>query len=245
MKNIEVLILDFDGVLCDSREECLQLSLKCFLEVCDKDILDKINIPLTTAKEVFRSRRGYVRPAQNFFLLWSWITTFPEKKLDINQFEALSLDYKKQLRDFEILFFATRRKMISERPNEFVKLNPLYDGAKELLSTLKIPVYIVSTKDEDSISLLLKSNGVEVNKVFGFGSQSKAECVLSIISSESSQPDRTAFIDDNPAHLDDVDKVGVNTFWASWGYGPEDLVHNRKLSSLEEINTMILIDNGD
>lgn len=64
-KNKVVYILDFDGVICDSIDECMLTSYNSFN---DTNIINICEIP-TQYKKYFYEYRFYVRPAKEYFLL--------------------------------------------------------------------------------------------------------------------------------------------------------------------------------
>ena len=55
-----------------------------------------------------------------------------------------------------------------------------------------------------------------------------------IIDKHAINPEALAFVDDNPLHLG-MAGVGVQTFWASWGYGPEDKYEHPHLQQFADI----------
>ena len=147
---------------------------------------------------------------------------FPERRLSANDFEAMASEFSDELVQFENLFFGYRAEILANDPEAFVSLNPFYSGVVETWKAFSMPTYIVSTKDRKSIELLLRSKNISVDGVFGFGPKSKRENIAMIIDKHAINPKALAFVDDNPLHLWDVANAGVQTFWASWGYGPED-----------------------
>lgn len=237
--SIEVLVLDFDGVICDSRNECLNLSLNCFLDMEPSYTLAPTGNSLAQAKDYFLEFRGLVRPARNFYLLWILAFQHPGPSCSIVEFELMALEYEGKLREFERLFFNHRKNMLRNDPEGFIALNAFYSNVQETLDKLTLPTYIVSTKDTESIKLLLKFNNIKVENVFGFGPKSKVENIKTIIAKHSVAPQAVAFVDDNPMHLADVAKAGVKTLWASWGYGPQDFGEHIYLEQFAEIVGMI------
>lgn len=232
---VEVLALDFDGVICDSRHECLELSLRCFAEVSPDLYSLLAGEKMAEARSFFLERRGLVRPARNFYLLWVWAACFPERRLSANDFEAMASEFSGELVQFETLFFGNRAEILANDPEAFVSLNPFYSGVVETWKAFSMPTYIVSTKDSNSIELLLRSKNISVDGVFGFGPNSKRENIAMIIDKHAINPEALAFVDDNPLHLRDVAGVGIQTFWASWGYGPEDKYEHPHLQQFADI----------
>jgi phosphoglycolate phosphatase-like HAD superfamily hydrolase len=227
-----ILALDFDGVVCDSIGECMTTSHLAYCEVSP-------HLPLECPslwQSLFRARRGVVRPSGHYLLLWDWITRFPDRNLSPHQFEQLGCGQELRIKDFERLFHSLRDAAINDDPDRFVHLNPLYPGVVESWPALRQwPLYIVSTKDEPSIRLILSRSGLEVDGIFGRGVGPKPESLLRIAAAHRSPPDRVVFVDDNALHVADAASVGVTAVLANWGYGPREPAAEHALDCFSEI----------
>ena len=157
-----------------------------------------------------------------------------ERRLSANDFEAMASEFKMSWCSSKPVLRVSRRNSAND-PEAFVSLNPFYSGVVETWKAFSMPTYIVSTKDRKSIELLLRSKNISVDGVFGFGPKSKRENIAMIIDKHAINPKALAFVDDNPLHLWDVANAGVQTFWASWGYGPEDKHEHPHLLQFAEI----------
>jgi FMN phosphatase YigB (HAD superfamily) len=231
-----ILALDFDGVVCDSIAECLATS---YLAYCRSNPRVSRECP-GRWQSLFRARRGVVRPSGHYLLLWDWITRFADRDLSPDQFEELGRGQQARLQDFEHLFHSLRDLAIKDDPERFVALNPLYPGVIESWPALREwPLYIVSTKDEPAIKLILQTHRLEVEGVFGRGSGSKAQTLCSLAALHQVPPEQVVFIDDNALHVADASAAGITAVVANWGYGPQDPSSRVSLSAFDEIPLLL------
>ena len=100
MKSKEiVLALDFDGVICNSIDECLITSYNAFYNTKINNVSE---IP-DDIQSFFYTYRHYVRPAREYYLLHKAL----QKKLtnfDLKIFHQLKNKYKQESRLFEPCF---------------------------------------------------------------------------------------------------------------------------------------------
>lgn len=220
-----MLALDFDGVICDSIEECLVLSFECFQSVTKpgaglRSPSEPIPLPL---QSIFRVRRHFVRPARHYYLLWKWITDMPDLVLSQTQFDDLERQWPEETARFERLFFERRHQLMQERSTEWLALNPLFPGVQATWSSLlRHPLYIVTTKDRQATTCILDHHALAVSGVYANGSfAAKADAILAIAEREHIDPSRVAFVDDHPDHLRSVAGTGAWPLFAQWGYSPQ------------------------
>lgn len=212
-----ILALDFDGVICDSIVECMETSYIAFLALHQKCGLPE-EIPREWRK-IFCTRRGYVRPSGNFYMLWKWIIESTDKIITFNQFENLCLNNKKKIENFSRLFHEIRSKKILEDKNLFIQQNKLFPGVKKYWpDNSKYIVYIVTTKDIESVEIIMDSAKLTYNDIYAKGSGSKSLSILKIAERNMVKPRDIIFIDDSIAHLDEAALTGCTTIHATWGY---------------------------
>jgi HAD superfamily hydrolase (TIGR01509 family) len=213
-----ILALDFDGVICDSIVECLDTSYRALRLVDHTSALPEQ--PTLDWRDRFFERRGVVRPSGHYFLLWQWIIRFPERKLSADAFEALAVPHAAAVATFEQTFHRLREEGQAEDPRAFVEANPLFPGVQESWSQLPSPRYIVTTKDDASVRLILDAHTMTVDGVFGRGSGSKPSTLRALAARHGISPHDVVFVDDNALHVAEAAAVGVTAVLAEWGYGP-------------------------
>lgn len=221
------LALDFDGVLFDSVPECLRLSHAVFRSLEEDGAADPA-LALSTEPSahdtgLFLERRGLVRPAGHYYLLWKWLRDFPDRALTAPSFEALEHEYPAAVRAFEARFFAWRTSLREASPERWLELNQPFPGVVEHWSRLRsLPRFIVTTKDRESVSFLLAAHGLDISGLYAKEDFAlKTEPLRAIVESGPFESKRVLFVDDNASHLRDGLAAGVIARWAAWGYDTE------------------------
>ncbi len=217
------LILDFDGVLADSWVECFHLISK-------KNKLTKLQID--SISENFKKFRYLVAKPYGFqilleILLSNDLTNVPAKFFNEQaNWDEDSIDV------FHRDFFQSRENIIKKNGRKaWVDMNPVTDFFKELKRKgYNFKKYILSTKDESSISIWLSENNFEVDKVYGSNSLKGYENKFDFIKKTFCHNSKKIFIDDNDKFIEGFDWVGINcdACHAGWGYSSKngDTVEN-------------------
>lgn len=215
-----VLALDFDGVICNSLEECQVTSYLAYRSLNPSSA--PAEIP-ETFRQAFRARRGFVRPSGHYYLLWKWIIEFPEARLSPQEFEALEPIHRDSVRAFESAFHATRDSFREAKPSDWLALNPLYPSVVSTWPVLlSWPSYIVTTKDRRAVETILSAHSLPVTGIFARGETSKPDALRAICRQHDMAPGGVVYVDDNALHLSEAQATGVRTCLAAWGYGPTD-----------------------
>ena len=239
-----VVALDFDGVICDSMDECLLTAYNA----CHRfqgssawaDDVSKLDPGFVTR---FRRLRYLVRPAQEYWLLVHWLYTYTVD-LDQSRFDALKVEYSNVLAKFEPVFFEARCNLRAANPTMWSALHRLYpefvDGWDRVRT--RCSMHVVTTKDALSVQ--------HFNQLWGLGIErdrlwtkermcSKPSAIQQIARWAGCPPTHVVFVDDHPDHLREVSATGAQCYWAAWGYTPANMVNLRgdfrRLGSLAEL----------
>jgi FMN phosphatase YigB (HAD superfamily) len=222
-----VVALDFDGVLCDSIDECMWVSYMAYREMQGVGAeTAELNPDFINA---FRRMRYLVRPAREYWALVHYLVSPDvERRGDINQpeFDAFARRYADSLAAYEPRFFAERRRMQRDQPERWLALHRPY---KEAMSGLRLlseryPVHVVTTKDRWSVERLADAwnLGLPSSRFWTHDTgMSKPECVLRIATEASAVVHAVHFVDDHFSHLHEVAATGAKCYWATWGYTPQ------------------------
>lgn len=219
----KVIALDFDGVIANSVHECFLVSYWAYKGV-ERIDSDMFNLDDNRTKESFMKFRYLVGPADEYYYLMETI----EDGTDSNNDFLTHYEKNKQLhqaagRRFFDRFYMIRKQMQDRFAQQWIELNRLYPGMERIIEMAcsEERLYITSTKDEASIDLVLRENGLAVpfDSILGksFSLDKKVQ-IQRIISKSGRQPGSICFIDDNPTHLIRVKPLGVNCLLARWGY---------------------------
>ena len=230
-----VYALDFDGVVIDSINECLNTSYEALTLIERENGRLLPQYPSLEQIKLFKARRGLVRPSRNFLALWEWVLNFPDLNHSQESFESFATSYSDKLFKFENAFHYIRSEMLNGNPQMFIKENPLFPDVKELWNELPKPLYIVSTKDEESISVILKFHNLNISGIYGRGTGSKVQTIENLAKFHSVSIGKTFFVDDNSQHALDVQANGAQVGLALWGYGPIETFKGVKLKSFKEV----------
>jgi len=215
---MNVLFLDFDGVVIDSIEECFILSYELYYGFSSDNGIN------SNIKKLFYQYRGLVRPAHQYLSLMKAI----DKKnlgeeVDIkNEFNILINKIDKVERNrFEFSFFSLRAYYQKDK-KKWLELNQLTDYGKCLIGKKLDSTYILTTKNKTSVDLVLKHYGISVSGVFDkehydeFGNKG---IIISNFLDDNDQYTKAIFVDDAVEHLDSVKDNRVRCYFADWGYG--------------------------
>lgn len=220
MCETRLLCADFDGVISNSLNECMLVTYNAY----SGEALEDIGRLPAGYRDAFRRTRYLVRDPGEYFLLVDAHAKGGELDGDafMRQIEAKA----SVLADFKPRFFAAREALRSRDEQKWLRLHPAYLAFIEFLKTLEIPLYVVTTKDERSVGLLLADYDVADKVVAVFGQAAlksmggKRGAIMEACRRTGVSPDEAVFIDDHPLHLRDVEGCGVNLCYAAWGYTP-------------------------
>ena len=158
-----MFITDFDGVLCDSVQECLLITHNAYRKLHSSSyrrILDIEAIELAKREE-FRRLRPYIKGAEDFVPIFVAI----EDKIRItNQkdFDALREAHKEHLPKYVEAFYAERDFLIQNEMTLWLGLNPLFDGfAEELKQRTSFEgLHILTTKRQEDVLGIFQYQGI-------------------------------------------------------------------------------------
>lgn len=217
-----LLIFDFDGVLCDTQGECLVVSYYAYQELkkysFQRDYKTE-SIPPEQVK-LFYNFRPLVRCAPEYYLLWELIF----QELPIDEKQPLDAQIKTKTNDeYTRLFFNERKTWQTTDCQGWLNYNLLYSGLHEILRKIATTkyFYIVSSKDNAAINLILSHNGFDVNenRIYGLKQNFDKDAHLKeILSVNNVNGSKAFFIDDNLTNLGIAKELSMHTIFAEWGY---------------------------
>ena len=230
-----ILALDFDGVICNSIDECLITSYNAFYEL---EINNVSEIP-DDIKNFFYTYRYYVRPAREYYLIHK---AFQEKltNFDLKIFNQLQKKYRDEIRLFEPHFYNMRFLLKQDKKN-WKSLHRIYDHVKEFFRSYSKQFFIVTTKDKDSVEILAEYFGFrkKIKDIFSKEISLEKDHLFNNLLSTYDRyltDNKLVFVDDNEFHLAEVQKLPIELYFASWGYSGKQVQHSFKaIRTLKEI----------
>jgi len=227
-----LVFLDFDGVICDSLNECFVSSWLAyhidgqnFLEF--PHLSDWNGLPdhlVLEDKRRFDSYRPFIRTGGDYVLL-QWCVDHGRVLQSQEDFDAVLRELgEKLISEFHSRFYEVRAYLLEHEREFWLSLNILYDGVGEVMKSLENDsrVYILSTKRSSFIAEILASKGIDwpLSRIIDSGREKKVDIILSVL--EQRNVSTAAFIDDQVDYFAGAPEDRITCYLASWGYVKPD-----------------------
>ncbi len=226
----KALVLDFDGVICDSIDECFISSWTAYFQL----YLGRrpSYMPLSLRRD-FARLRPLVRGGADFMLIQEIL----DKGLNVSrqaEFDAFARSAGgEKLELFHGLFYKAREQMLEKDRASWLALNRIYPHVAKAFVGLApgAPVYVLSTKKPEFIAEILTANGIALprERILYSGSERKMNIVERVGAQGSFT--ETTFVDDQIDHLvsDGAPAAAprgngsrIRVYLATWGYVKEE-----------------------
>lgn len=214
---MSVVCLDFDGVLCDSAEECLVVGHNAYY---GRKALNPGEID-PALRDYFLRHRYLVAPANDFYLL---IHGYEQgaAPIDRPRYDELRAANRDACAAFGPRFFACRDELKQDEPH-WLGLHRLYAESRIVLDDAFPTFYVVTTKDADSVRRLAAFHGYGEKIRAIYGKEVATNKRLSFQKLFADLGDASGrhgylFVDDNIDHLAQVADLPVKPHLAGWGY---------------------------
>jgi phosphoglycolate phosphatase-like HAD superfamily hydrolase len=218
-----VYALDFDGVICDSAIETAMTGWKVATKVWS-DM--EGTVPSNTHLKQFQALRPYLETGYEaviFMRLLQQGEAVEHIQANIQRFFA---QYASDTPLLKKLFGQTRDQWIQQDQEEWITMNPLFDGIAEKLCELKdCNWYIVTTKQERFVEQILAANQVEMPvDIYGLDRQMSKSTVLAELIGRY-EKEKICLIEDRLPTLlkvqsqEDLSEVDLQL--VDWGYNTE------------------------
>lgn len=232
----DYLALDFDGVVINSVEECLLVSFNTFADFSHTrlvDSLDQID-PFFIAE--FKRMRNFIRAGADFVYIVMAIT----QNVSITnqrQFDNFCDDNKDLEKIFFDEFYKKRDQLSIEKPDLWLKLNPLYPGLLDFL--LQYPdkkhLFIITTKKIFFVQKILSYYNIPFINTHLFNAdknRSKKSIILELLDKFIILPLHFWFVDDQIDTLIKIQDTQINCLLAEWGYNDNEQVQLAKQNQI-------------
>ena len=223
MKQVPIYALDFDGVICDSAIETAITGWKAATHVWP----DMANtVPEESHIEQFRTLRPGLETGYEAIILMRLL----QQGESVESIQANIADFLTQLGAdstlLKQLFGETRDQWIQYARDEWIAMNPLFEGVAEKLQKLSGQNwYIVTTKQERFVEQILQANQVDLPvDIYGLDRKmGKQDVLLELIEKHGSHTIR--LIEDRLPTLLGVlgnkQLSSVELQFVDWGYNTE------------------------
>lgn len=212
-----LLFLDFDGVVCDSIEECFFSSAEAYYA---RELRRAVPAFDEAYRKAYRAQRPFVRNGEDYLLIHGILSSGGRCATQA-EFDAIRLKAGRPLlaRYLE-LFTAARRDLLVADRARWLSLNPVYPFMLDLLPRLGANgrSYILSTKKREFIVEILASRGSgwEEERIVSVQDRPKLQLVSGIL--DETGGSRATFVDDQIEHLAGPADPRVRRYLALWGY---------------------------
>ncbi len=214
-----IAAFDFDGVIWNSVDECFFLADKVFREMGEELLGDYRSL-----RNKFREGRYLAKTGDDFYITLKMIQKNPAtdfEKVTYEEYYSYRETFSTQLKIFAVKFYDLRRKIQQEDPEKWLSLQGPFEGILKQLPLVKEKfkdLVICSTKDRESIRLLLFRHGLEFT-IFGReDSTHKSDQIKALSEKLETPPNKIIFIDDLVENLKHVTEMGCIGVLAEWGY---------------------------
>ena len=240
---MKTIVFDFDGVVCDSTDECMVTSWNAWEKWQSRDGFRRTLDQFTDQdQQSFRKVRPRVRGAGEYYILRRAID---ENIVIDNQqvYNELEDKWRSNLNEFKAVFFQMRNRLRSENVDQWIDLHPVFNGVIGVMKTLhqKNRLYIATLKDAESVQLILGKQGVQIPKE-RLLDQSQIKTKLQALDrfreKLGCEKYDMVFIDDNVTHLLKPSEAGYPVYLTNWGNVMDDylkIAKQKKIPVLDDI----------
>jgi FMN phosphatase YigB (HAD superfamily) len=211
-----VVLLDFDGVICDSVDECMAASARGYYDLQGK------TMPAALAagrRADFGRLRPFIRTGEDYLLIHELIDRGVVVRDQAGFDEMARRAGPEKMGRFRELFYRGRVELQRMDRDAWMTMNRIYPEARRTLEqSVERPLFILSTKRPEFIQDILAHAGVRVpqDRILFSGHDRKLP-IAERIRGEGGFA-RAVFVDDQVDHLVDNPFPLVSVYLASWGY---------------------------
>ncbi len=244
--DLPIYVFDFDGVVCDSTDECMVTSWNAWMRWQGRDEFRRSVSEFEAVEcKKFRTLRPRVRGAGEYYLLHRSMDEdiFID---DQNAYDNVQLQWQEHLIAFKEIFFEMRDTLRKENIDKWIDLHPVY---QEVITSMKAfhstgQLYIATMKDAESVQHILGKQGLNMPSSHLFDESqisSKVQALNMIREQVGCNKTDIIFIDDNVTHLLAPKSDGYTVLMTTWGRTlPEyiDLANQHNISMIK-INDIV------
>jgi phosphoglycolate phosphatase-like HAD superfamily hydrolase len=217
----ELLVLDFDGVICDSIRECFASSWIAYhgLERGSGDALPPRRIPAG-----FSKLRPFIRTGADFLFIQEILDTGAEVS-DQPGFDELTRHggERKRARYHE-LYYRARTALLERDRASWLGMHRIYPHVATGFARMgpAAPLFILSTKKPRFIMEILSAAGIQVPEERILLSETEPKLVAVERLRRNGGHERASFVEDQLDHIRENANPGIDVFLATWGYVREE-----------------------
>lgn len=214
---VDALFLDFDGVMCDSVDECFASSWIAYRERLHGSLPSAVRI---SDYRSFKRMRPFIRSGRDFVLIQKMIADGVSARTQREFDEVASRVDPGTLAEYDAALYAVREELVAHDRNFWLPLNRPYPPLDRVLreAAASPDLWIVSTKRPAYISLILGHWGIEWDpariRLPGTG-EDKIGVIVAIMRNRGYRTGM--FVDDQADHLRCAGADSLECRLARWG----------------------------
>jgi phosphoglycolate phosphatase-like HAD superfamily hydrolase len=212
-----LFFVDFDGVICDSLQECLYSAWTAYytLYLGEKPAFASLQF-----KARFYAGRPFIRNSEDYLILCDAIHRGIQTGSQA-AFDALIAGAgKEKLTRFRGFFHTARSTILAGDRDFWMGLNRIYPHMECLFAGAggSRDYFILSTKHPEFIREIFLHNGITVpeDRILYPAERTKYEVILDVMERENAP--RAAFLDDQIDHLLGARDSRISLYLPLWGY---------------------------
>jgi phosphoglycolate phosphatase-like HAD superfamily hydrolase len=239
-----VLVLDFDGVICDSIDECSPSSWAAFHRLYrGADAGD----PTEASRGRFARLRPFIRTGEDFLiiqgLLWRGQEIASQEGFDE---EARRVGEETRAL-YRRLFYQARTELLDNDRARWMGLNHLYPHMREAFRLLPpdAALFILSTKEPRFIAEILAANGVLVPEERILLAEAEPKLVtVEKLRARGGFAD-AVFVEDQIDAIRGNANGAIRVYLASWGYVKPAWLESGEAPVIDPPGLLALVRDGD
>jgi len=246
---MKTIVFDFDGVVCESTDECMVSSWNAWENWQSRDAFRK-NLDDFSADEqqAFRKVRPRVRGAGEYYILRR---AFDENIPIENQqvYDDLVTQWAEHLDDFKAVFFNMRNRLRKENLDDWIDLHPVYENVIDVMKTLNDEnrLFVATLKDAESVRLILNKQGVHIaddHLLDQSQIKTKLQALDHFRKQINCEKQGLIFIDDNVTHLLEPHAAGYPVYLTTWGSEMDEylqIAKDNRIPLLDDVRQLMRI----
>lgn len=251
-KEVNILALDFDGVIADSQLECFVTGYTSYKKIMKTTrLLDNMGITKDNVYDLLQKHqklyqhytkmRPFVVDAFSFFVVFYALDKDIAIRTAQDYFNLRGklINYHAPYVDF---FYKTRFSWIENHFDNWLSLLSPYNHVLKAINSLRehFRIAVATNNSKRSVTAFLNKFGMKPELMITKEiTTNKVEQIQLITKKLDVKYENVYFIDDNVHHLEQVKKTGAHCYLAGWGYNTKDqqlIARKENIPILEQKN---------
>ncbi|MDZ7725740.1 MAG: hypothetical protein U5R06_23665 [candidate division KSB1 bacterium] len=236
-RQTDLLMLDFDGVITQSIDECLVSGHNAYADYRGGSRVERIADLDREWVDTARYLRSFIRNGEDYVYIAHALAS-GEKVNDQDDFDAFkqsNIDLKDTFFD---RFVQARHSFARSRPEQWCELSPLYPGMAGFLKDYEPGnnLYIITTKLLVFVREILSFHNIDLQQENLFDTRdgrSKSQIITDILANRQISKKQCYFLDDQVDTVIKVYPTGIHAILALWGYNNPEQVETARSRNIE------------